>query len=320
MIKTKKYMIITIALVLLSLCLWYYLAGGTLIRLQINVVDELGNPVENVLVTGYFDDSRKQYGGGKRINLITDKAGQCSIIGVARAFVGLRLRKNGYYETSYRQFILRNGDNVKKKITVVIKKMKNQVAMQARNVELTFPELEKYYPFDCDVGDWVEPYGNGKKSHIYIYYCGRFKDMFTGDSILKIKTEDKDAGFQISEFDEYSTFRSMYLAPTNNYTNVLEFITQETKTEVIKNTSLKDNQYIIFKVQNSTNSTMYNYGKIYYDINYGPYDGDITNCKVWFTYYYNPTPNDRNLEFDPKQNLIKTYDKRGRDMSDQFRP
>jgi hypothetical protein len=23
-----------------------------------------------------------------------------------------------------------------------------------------------------------------------------------------------------------------------------------------------------------------------------------------FTYYLNPTPNDRNIEFDPKQNLI----------------
>jgi hypothetical protein len=34
-----------------------------------------------------------------------------------------------------------------------------------------------------------------------------------------------------------------------------------------------------------------NYGKIY---------GDFMN----FTYYVNPTPNDRNIEFDPKQNLF----------------
>ncbi len=33
------------------------------------------------------------------------------------------------------------------------------------------------------------------------------------------------------------------------------------------------------------------YGKIY---------GDLAQ----FTYYYNPTLNDRNIEFDPKQNLI----------------
>ena len=33
------------------------------------------------------------------------------------------------------------------------------------------------------------------------------------------------------------------------------------------------------------------YGKIY---------GDF----MQFTYYLNPTPNDRNIEFDPKQNLL----------------
>ncbi len=34
------------------------------------------------------------------------------------------------------------------------------------------------------------------------------------------------------------------------------------------------------------------YGKIY---------GDF----MQFSYYLNPTPNDRNVEFDPKQNLLK---------------
>jgi hypothetical protein len=34
------------------------------------------------------------------------------------------------------------------------------------------------------------------------------------------------------------------------------------------------------------------YGKIY---------GDF----MQFRYYLNPTPNDRNIEFDPKQNLLK---------------
>jgi hypothetical protein len=35
----------------------------------------------------------------------------------------------------------------------------------------------------------------------------------------------------------------------------------------------------------------------------------ITNCvyaqAMRFKYYLNPTPNDRNIEFDPKQNLLK---------------
>jgi hypothetical protein len=27
--------------------------------------------------------------------------------------------------------------------------------------------------------------------------------------------------------------------------------------------------------------------------------------RVSFTYYFNPTPNDRNIEFDPEQNLFE---------------
>jgi hypothetical protein len=33
--------------------------------------------------------------------------------------------------------------------------------------------------------------------------------------------------------------------------------------------------------------------------------GTANHPKVLFTYYLNPTPNDRNMEFDPKQNLFK---------------
>ncbi len=45
------------------------------------------------------------------------------------------------------------------------------------------------------------------------------------------------------------------------------------------------------------------YGKIH-----GDFVIDPINSKtmiIIFTYYLNPTPNSRNIEFDPKQNLLK---------------
>jgi hypothetical protein len=45
------------------------------------------------------------------------------------------------------------------------------------------------------------------------------------------------------------------------------------------------------KVDDRGNIVSAHYGKIY---------GDF----MQFAYYYNPTPNDRNIEFDPKQNLL----------------
>jgi len=49
---------------------------------------------------------------------------------------------------------------------------------------------------------------------------------------------------------------------------------------------------------------------------YGKIHGDITvsgtlreTSKIIFTYYLNPTPNDRNIEFDPNKNLFGGRDR-----------
>ena len=56
--------------------------------------------------------------------------------------------------------------------------------------------------------------------------------------------------------------------------------------------------------------TVENGGKII-SANYGKIVGDIAidlrdsqTCRVSFTYYFNPQASDRNLEWDPKQNLL----------------
>ena len=44
------------------------------------------------------------------------------------------------------------------------------------------------------------------------------------------------------------------------------------------------------------------YGKITGDIGIDPRDSKT--CMIMFTYYFNPTPHDRNLEWDTKKNLF----------------
>ena len=44
------------------------------------------------------------------------------------------------------------------------------------------------------------------------------------------------------------------------------------------------------------------YGKIYDTIEYFPVESKT--AKLRFTYYLNPVPNDRGMEFDPKRNLF----------------
>jgi hypothetical protein len=48
-----------------------------------------------------------------------------------------------------------------------------------------------------------------------------------------------------------------------------------------------------------------NYGKIYGELIYGGTEKNLSGGMVRLIYYFNPTPNDRNLEFDGKNNLFK---------------
>jgi len=61
-------------------------------------------------------------------------------------------------------------------------------------------------------------------------------------------------------------------------------------------------------------SVQYHYLKLNQDIEFHPFESgthtsDLGKSKTYggikFTYFYNPTPNDRNLEFDPDKNLAK---------------
>jgi hypothetical protein len=62
----------------------------------------------------------------------------------------------------------------------------------------------------------------------------------------------------------------------------------------------------VFRVRSVTNEmgivTNAYFGKFSSDIEYGGASAKGSYLK--FTYYLNPTPNDRNLEFDPKRNLF----------------
>ena len=46
------------------------------------------------------------------------------------------------------------------------------------------------------------------------------------------------------------------------------------------------------------------YGKVY-ELVFGEYYAETNKAKISMAYYFNPTQNDRNLEFDGKNNLFK---------------
>jgi hypothetical protein len=88
--------------------------------------------------------------------------------------------------------------------------------------------------------------------------------------------------------------RSLHEAPTNNYQPQWVQIDKRRPGKPIE-TNRDLNRNYVFRVRSvvDSNGNMISthYGKIY---------GDFMK----FDYYLNPTPNDRSIEFDPKQNLL----------------
>jgi hypothetical protein len=101
------------------------------------------------------------------------------------------------------------------------------------------------------------------------------------------------------------------LEPTNGYASVLierewqePYTNQPGRFFVQTHSDYNKDANYFFRVRTKKDSNgnivSALYGKIY-----GDFSRNIGHDKINFTYYLNPEPNSRNMEFDPKQNLFK---------------
>ena len=230
----------------------------------------------------------------------------------------------GYYEAKgikYKGIKIENGKWLpwNPTLTIKIKRVIKPIPMYAKHVETKIPEKNKPCGYDLIIGDWVVPYGKGKTSD-FIFIIS--KKMLGGEDKNGYKYffssfclhfhNDKD-GIQ-SVFAKYMIngspvcgLRLPYQAPINKYANNTEqkcFRTQQDgyhKDNLEHSDPESGDQNYFFRVRSENKYGMAAnslYGKIHGDFKWG-IDGELE-----FTYYLNPTPNDRNVEFDPDKNLF----------------
>jgi hypothetical protein len=173
--------------------------------------------------------------------------------------------------------------------------------MYAKHVRTHVPALDKLVGYDLITGDWVAPYGRGIQADIF--FTAHFDKPDSTESDFKLTVSFPKVGDGIQEFsspsyylhDRGSELLSAEEAPTNAYQPEWVQTDNRKAGEPVKtNRDLYRNYYFRVRtvLDHDGNVVSAHYGKIY---------GDF----MQFSYYLNPTPNDRNLEFDPKQNLIK---------------
>lgn len=282
-------------------------------QVTLRVTDSIGKPVEKAQLSVAF------YPSDSYADVVVSK-GQTDINGIYRAGgktvgdVTYTISKNGYYNTRDKYLFYRQGENCVQDgrwqpwdttNTIVLKEHRNSTAMSAKRVDTRIPVQGSPIGFDLEKGDWVAPHGQGLRADLVFEYAATYEGPQVYAKRLSIVfINDKD-GLQAFPLDRTSEFMSMYTAPEGGYIPKLVLERKRTRTKIIKSQELGKDQYLVFRVRTVTDKdgkiVSANYGKIYAPIEYGRMGEDH---RLMFTYYFNPTANDRNLEFDTSRNLI----------------
>lgn len=195
-------------------------------------------------------------------------------------------------------------------ITVTLPRIINPIPLYARKVRAT--ELPAMGPvgFDLMVSDWIAPYGKGKTADL-ICEVATVVPMTDPaqpfESVLTITFPNVGDGLHpLFAQPKQRLTKLPRQAPENAYEPRLTKRNARVAEGAALETSTREDQNYFFRVRTvlDPNGTVIHalYGKIHGDITWDTLNSRSGHLK--FTYYLNPTPLDRNLEFDPKRNLF----------------
>ena len=190
-------------------------------------------------------------------------------------------------------------------VEVVLKRQKNPVPMYAKRLALALPKLDEPVGYDFVIGDWVAPSGQGKNSDMI--FMGRLRQ--DGDrkfdwNLIVTFPNPSDGIQRFTPDSESTVFRSAYQAPEEGYLTEWRLRRWRTGPSEPEKTTFADKAGYYFRVRTVIDKD----GKIVKAL-YGKIYGDFFDM----TYYLNPDGT-RNIEFDPKRNLLKPAKSRDRDL------
>lgn len=299
----------TFAHVFLAVCVVQVASAQSLksfpASVTVHVIDEEGVPVENADASVTFTNfdivkTRLTYTARRAL---TNNEGKVTATAEAldnRVFYGAE--KAGYYKTTGLQYEFKEKKEGRWQpwnptVEVVLKRLVNPIPMYAKRVNLAMPVFGKPIGFDLGVGDWVVPQGKGISTDIIFTATLEQRSELDFDYNLTVSFPNELDGIQTfaaEPANRGSVLRSPRVAPENGYEK--QVVRTRTRRPGHAEQANDDPKRAYFF---RTRTVVDEKGKIL-SANYGKIYGDF----MAFTYYLNPTHNDRNVEFDPKKNMF----------------
>jgi len=291
---------------------------GAKAKITLRVVDSKGVPVADALVGGgFYNHDEKGHDFKER----TNGKGEVTLEDTCVGDLNFGVMKDGYYSTGTTYWFFKNYFDCVKDgrwipwnptVEIVLKEIRNPIPLYTRRIEASLPKGQKI-GFDCFKGDFVTPFGKGENADFYLTYESVIPPnavtlhdwSFLTNSLSLVAAEA--GGFVTHKKDSFSKLVTHYEAPENGYAHVINYEMRRTHDKIFLNERLDESEYLFFKTRvrrKPEGDEEACYGKIY-ELVFSEHYAETNKAKIRISYYFNPAPNDRNLEFDGKNNLFK---------------
>ncbi len=285
---------------------------GAEARVEFKVVDDLGLPVSGATINVFFDMVDR--GMGRRIIGDTDTNGVYVAEAKTMGVLEIKVSREGYYSSTDRISFIDMGREHEVKDgrwqpwgmqkEIVLKPCRNRVALHNSWKICDFPSTNVWFGYDFEKNDFVEPFGKGDASDIKLMFEWDGKNPGKQPSTaLHVAFDGQFGGGYYAGKHCQSLFPYVYSANTNDmfatktidYSHRFEGVPgrggkwidnefDESKSLIVRTRC---------KVDEEGNIVMANYANITKMEFSAGWEG-----KGVFTiqYFFNPTPNDPNLE------------------------
>ena len=282
------------------------------VKVICHVLSEDGNPVTNAVVKTTTERDRLNMSwtkpikmktwtvssgkDGRAISAFTCHSGYFEVEVSAKGFYPERLRDQHFaikLNSNYSSYIFLERE---KELSITLRRVINPVNMVVhRFPEKTFPRRSGKFGFDLERCDWTAPFGAGKVADITFTYnlivtndvarCAGLLSFNASGGAYKLKKHKSTSLVSVYEADSNATYRTEF--PFSSYCSYKDCGDYGAVRVA------EDDEYLVFRTRivkdDNGNIVSANYGKIYGAIRTVGFFG----AKA---IYFNPTPNDTNLE------------------------